>query len=59
MRADHAAAMDWLRQAKERGKDVSTITLEEPPPLASTLSDPLAARHAQSRDFGVSAWLYT
>ena len=35
VRADHAAAVEWYRQAKERGEDVSGISLQESPSLSS------------------------
>ena len=35
VRADHAAAVEWYRQAKERGQDVSEISLQESPSLSS------------------------
>ena len=30
VRADHAAAMDWYRQARLRGEDIHPVSLEAP-----------------------------
>ena len=35
LEADHAAAMEWFRQARERGENVSGITLQHTPFAAS------------------------
>ncbi len=37
VRADHAAAMEWFRQAKERGENVSGITLQDTPSPPSSM----------------------
>lgn len=37
VRADHAAAMDWYQQAKQRGEDVPPVSLGVPPSASSEL----------------------
>ena len=46
VRADHAAAMEWYRQAKQRGEDVSTISLESPPSVPGVHAAPQVVLHA-------------
>ena len=46
VRADHAAAMEWYRQAKQRGEDVSTISLENPPSASGAHAAPQVVLHA-------------
>ena len=44
VRADHAAAMDWYRQAKMRGEDIHAVSLEAP---LSPSSECLAQKSVQ------------
>jgi hypothetical protein len=46
VRADHAAAMEWYRQAKQRGENVSTISLENPPSVPGAHVAPQVVLHA-------------
>ena len=46
MRADHAAAIEWYRQAKQRGEDVSTISLESPPSVPGAHAAPQVVLYA-------------
>ena len=46
VRADHAAAMEWYSQAKQRGEDVSTISLENPPSVPGAHAAPQVVLYA-------------
>lgn len=46
MRADHAAAIKWYRQAKQRGEDVSTISLGNPPSVPGVHAVPQIVLYA-------------